>query len=55
MHDSAIFVQYKWKKGKAENYCHLVRNKEIGSSSNGHQRAKEDVGLSTMLLQITAL
>ena len=40
-------------EGKGEIFCHPWRNREIGSSSNGHQRAKEDVGLPT-LLQITA-
>lgn len=49
-----MFVQYKGNNGKGGNYCCPKRNKEIGRSSNGHQRAKEDVGLPTILLQITA-
>lgn len=42
---SGISVQYKRRNGKAEHCCHLSRNKEIGSSSNGHLKTKEDVGL----------
>lgn len=49
-----FYVQYKWRTGKRENHCCLLRNKEIGSSRNHHWKAKEDVGLPTILLQITA-
>lgn len=49
-----ILVQYQRGIGTGENHCHLLGNKEIVSCSNSHQRAKEDVGLSTILSQITA-
>lgn len=54
LHNANMFVQHKWSNGKGEHYCCPLRNKEIGSSTNGYQRAKEDVDLRTILLQITA-